>query len=152
MSTHNGRKPPARHFDLYAFSDEELLALIKDNLNEEGWVTSLELADAMGIPDEEPNRLSGIGVRLGWMQRFGAIRKDDKPPLVPGRYTLTGRGIVILEATFSKGLEAQLAGLKGEALWRLARSVSDRYSSADDVSAVMVRRSFQRAYHRRRFG
>ena len=152
MSKRNGRKKPSRSFDLYAFSDEELLALVKDNLNEEGWVTSLDLADAMGIPDDEPNRLSGIGVRLGWMQKFGAIRKDDKPPLVPSRYTITGRGIVILEATFSKDLDVQLAGLKGEALWRLARTVTDRYGAADDVSAVMVRRSFQRAYHRRRFG
>src|SRR5215469_5947083 len=131
MSGRNGH----RSFDLYAFSDEELLALVKDNLDEEGWVTSLELADAIGVPDDEPNRLSGIGVRLGWMQKFGAIRKDDRPPLVPSRYTLTGRGIVILEATFSKGLETQLANLKGDALWRLARTVTERYGETDDVSA-----------------
>jgi hypothetical protein len=151
VSTDGPRKPPARSFDLYAFSDEELLALVKDNLDEEGWVTSAELADAIGIPDDETNRLAGIGVRLGWMQRYGVVRKDDEKK-VPSRYTITGRGIVVLEATFSKALDDQLNGLRGEALWRLARTVSDRYAQADDVSAVLVRRSMQRAYKRRRYG
>jgi len=144
----NGR----RRFDLYAFSDEELLALVKDNLDEEGWVTSLDLADAIGVPEDEENRLAGIGVRLGWMQRYGVVRKNTEPPLNPGRYTITGRGIVILEATFSKNLETQLRGLKGEALWRLAREVTGRYGAADDVSASLVRRSFLRAERRRRYG
>jgi hypothetical protein len=148
----NGRKEkvPGRSFDLYAFSDEELLALVKDNLDTEGWVTSAELADAIGIPDDEDNRLNGIGIRLGWMGRYGVVRKDTEKK-VPARWTITGRGIVILEATFSKSLEDQLAGLKGEALWRLSQTISARYSDADDVSAVLVRRSFQRAYHQRRF-
>jgi len=144
----NGR----RRFDLYAFSDEELLALVRDNLDEEGWVTSSDLADAIGVPDDEEQRLAGIGIRLGWMVRYGVIRKNDKPPLLPSRYTITGRGIVILDAAFSKDLETQLRGLKGEALWRLAREVTGRYGRADDVSASLVRRSFLRADRRRRHG
>ena len=146
----NGKKP-ARSFDLYAFSDEELLALVKDNLDSEGWLTSAELADAIGIPEDEENRLSGIGIRLGWMARYGVIRKDTEKKF-PARWTLTGRGIVILEAVFTSDQEAALKKLKGEQLWRLAGNVADRYTAADDVSAVMVRRTFQRAYRRRRFG
>jgi len=80
------------------------------------------------------------------------LRKDDKPPLLPSRFTITGRGIVILDAAFSKNLESQLRGLKGEALWRLAREVTGRYGAADDVSASLVRRSFMRAERRRRHG
>jgi len=140
-----------RSFDLYAFSDEELLHLVKDNLDSEGWVTSAELADAIGIPDDEENRLNGIGIRLGWMQRYGVIRKDTEKPH-PTRWTLTGRGIVVLEATFSKTLDEQLKGLKGEALWRLAREVTGRYGLADDVSASLVRRSFLRAHKGRTHG
>src|SRR5215475_12485422 len=133
MST-NGR----RSFDLYAFSDEELLHLVKDHLDAEGWVTSSDLADAIGVPEDEENRLSGIGIRLGWMVRYGVIRKNEQPPLHPARYTITGRGIVILEAAFSKNLESQLRGLKGEALWRLAREVSGRVERADEISATLV--------------
>jgi len=142
-------KVPGRSFDLYAFSDEELLALVKDNLDNEGWVTSGELADAMGIPPDEDNRLNGIGIRLGWMKRYGVVMRDPQRPH-PSRWTITGRGIVILEAVFSKGLQDQLEGLKGEALWRLAREVSSRYGRTDDVSAVLVRRTMQRAYRGRR--
>jgi hypothetical protein len=152
MSASNGKPAkPSRSFDLHAFSDEELLHLVKDNLDTEGWVTSAELADAIGIPDDEESRLNGIGIRLGWMARYGVIQKDKEHP-TPTRWTLTGRGIVVLEATFSKGLQTQLEGIKGEALWSLARTVTDRYGQADDVSAVLVRRSFQRAYQRRRYG
>jgi hypothetical protein len=139
----------ARHYDLYSFSDEEFLAVVKDNLDTEGWVTSSEIADAIGVPLDAENRLQGIGQRLGWMTSYGVLRKDTEQK-TPGRWTLTGRGIVILEATFSKAFENQLQGLKGEALWRLARTVTDQYGNADDVSASMVRRSFQRANYRRR--
>jgi len=143
------RKVPGRSFDLYAFSDEELLHLVKDNLDSGGWVNSAELADAIGIPEEEENRLAGIGIRLAWMQRYGVIRKNSEPPLLPTRWTLTGRGIVVLDATFTKTLDEQLRGLKGEALWRLAREVTGRYGQTDEVSASLVRRSFLRAHRGR---
>src|SRR5215471_6600756 len=109
MSANGRKKVQGRSFDLYAFSDEELLHLVKDNLDTEGWVTSAELADAIGIPADEENR------------------KKTDPQLLPTRWTLTGRGIVVLDATFSKALDEQLHGLKGEALWRLAREVTGRY-------------------------
>ena len=152
MSANGRKKTPGRSFDLYAFSDEELLHLVKDNLDTEGWVTSAELADAIGIPADEENRLSGIGIRLGWMQRYEVIRKNTEPPLLPTRWTLTGRGIVVLDATFSKALDEQLHGLKGEALWRLAREVTGRYVETDNVSASLVRRSFLRAHRGRSRG
>ena len=138
-----------RHYDLYSFSDEEFLAVVKDNLDAAGWVTSSEIADAIGVPDDAPNRLTGIGQRLGWMTSYGVLRKDTEQKS-PSRWTLTGRGIVILDATFSSAFEKQLQGLKGEALWRLARTVTEQYDAADEVSASMVRRSFQRANYRRR--
>ena len=152
MSSRNGRRGRGLHLDLYAFSDEELLALVKDNLDADGWVTSSDLADAIGVPAEEENRLSGIGIRLAWMQRYGVVRKRSEPPLLPTRWTLTGRGIVVLEATFSKSFEEQLRGLKGEALWRLAREVTGRYGQTDEVSASLVRRSFLRAHRGRSRG
>jgi hypothetical protein len=152
MSSRNGRRGRGLHLDLYAFSDEELLALVKDNLDADGWVSSLELADAIGLDPEDSARVLVVGQRLSWMNRYGVVRKNSEPPLHPVRWTLSGRGIVILEATFSRSLEQQLGALKGEHVWRLARAVSDRYSQADEASANMVRRSFQRAQHRRRYG
>jgi hypothetical protein len=156
MSTRrNGRKRyagPKVSLDLYAFSDEELLAIVRDNLDSSGWVTSGELADAIGIDPDAETRNNAVGIRLAWMARFGVIRKNTPGDNLPGpqaRWTITGRGIVILEATFSKSLEKELEGLKGEALWRLARTVTSRYGAADNESAVMVRRSFQRAHKQR---
>ena len=140
------------HLDLYAFSDEELLALVKDNLDGDGWVSSRELADAIGLDPESAERNYVVGQRLSWMVRYGVVAKNSEPPVHPARWTLTGRGIVILEATFTKGFEEELKKLKGDHVWRLARAVSERYSSADEASANMVRRSFQRAQRRRRYG
>ena len=140
------------HLDLYAFSDEELLALVKDSLDGEGWVTSTELADAIGLDPESTERNYVVSQRLSWMVRYGVVRRNgpEEPPHYPARWTLTGRGIVILEATFTKGFETELGKLKGDQVWRLARAVSERYSSADEASAHMVRRSFQRAQRSRR--
>jgi hypothetical protein len=149
----NGRRKPKLSLDLYAFSDEELLALVRDHLDESGWVTSSELADAIGLDPDAETRNNAVGIRLAWMARFGVIRRaraGDQVAVTPAHWTITGRGIVILDATFSKTLEKELEGMKGEALWRLARSVSLRYTMTDDESAVMVRRSFQRAYRQRR--
>jgi len=144
------KKQPSSSLNLYAFSDEELLALVKDNLDQEGWVTSAELADAIGLDPEDDNRSHCVAQRLSWMVRFGVVQKDKEK--VPARWTITGRGIVILEATFSADLQAALAKMKGDALWRLARDVTTRYGQADQASAVMVRRSFQRAHKLRSNG
>jgi hypothetical protein len=146
----NGRRrnAPKLSLDLYAFSDEELLALVKDNLDSEGWVTSAELADAIGLDPDAETRNNAVGIRLAWMARYGVVRRDDEHSGL-ARWTLTGRGIVILEATFNKALENELGKLKGDALWRLTREITGRYGDADQVSANMVRRSFQRAHRLR---
>jgi hypothetical protein len=135
---------------LYMLSDEEFLAIVKDNLDAEGWVTTLELADAIGLPPDDEYRLSPVGSRCSWMARYGVISRDTEKPR-PARWTLTGRGIVILEAAFSPTEQKVLDGLKGEKLWRLARTVTSQYSGADDVTANMVRRSFGRASYQRRY-
>jgi len=136
----------SRPFNLYAFSDEELLAVMHDNLDSDGLISSAEIADVIGIPDEN-NRLQGIGIRLGWMVRYGVVGKQ--PDSIPTRWTITERGRALVEARFSKNLEGQLQKLPPEQLWGLAQHVFSRYGQADNVSAALVRRSFQRAHYRR---
>jgi hypothetical protein len=133
---------------LHAFSDEELLAIIQERGDKDGWVTTAELSSSIGIPVEEG--LSATGVRLGWMARYGVVLRDSDRR-AETRWRLTKRGTQVVNASFTKSMETSLNGLGQDALWRLARAVTDRYGGADDVSANLVRRSFLRAERRRRY-
>ena len=140
--------PKRRSLSLHAFSDEELLAIIQERADKDGWVSTAELSSQVGVPAEEGSRAAGV--RLAWMARYGVVERD------PGRrhetrWRLTKRGTQVVNASFTKSLETSLSGLGQDALWRLARAVTDRYGTSDDVSANLVRRSFLRAERRRRF-
>ena len=142
----NGKR---RSLSLHAFSDEELLAIVEERGDKDGWVTTAELSSSIGIPVEEG--LSAAGIRLSWMARYGVVERDPDRR-VETRWRLTKRGTEILAAKFSPAFSRQLGvAVDGDSLWLLARAVSDRYDAIDDVSANLVRRSFTRAQRRRRY-
>lgn len=136
---------------LYDFSDDEFLAIIRDNcVTPDGWVSTADLVTSIGL--ESPNPSSNVGVRLGWMRRFGVVERDvEVGSATRGQWRLTARGEAIVEARFTPNQEGLVGELKSEQMWKLARVVSDRYVNADDALANLVRRQFVLGTYRRRF-
>lgn len=53
---------------LIDFSDRDLLYALEDTADSEGWATSKEIADQIGIDNKHPAQC--VGSRLGWLKRF----------------------------------------------------------------------------------
>lgn len=59
---------PLISLTLADLSDRELLLTLEDVANDEGWATSAEVAEKLGI--DNPNPAQCVGSRLGWLKRF----------------------------------------------------------------------------------
>lgn len=137
-----------RGLTLYDFSDAEFLAIIQDQGNPpEGWVTSLQVAEAIGLQTENPT--NNVGVRMGWMASYGVVQKKDLKK-GPSEWRLSDRGRLIVEARFSYGETTLIDGIKDEQLWKLTQKLSDRYVASDAALANLVRREFNLGTYRRR--
>jgi len=62
---------------LVDFSDHDLLYALEESGDDEGWATSLEIAEHLGL-NLEDSPAKNIGSRLAWLNRFGVMEQDDE--------------------------------------------------------------------------
>jgi len=108
------------------------IAHIGDN---DGWVETSALASALGFRDDE---LRGVGIRLGWMRRFGMIEKDSDHK----GWRLTGGGERVIDARLRAAQKRQLEELPAEAMIEVMANVTHRYRHTDPLTATLLRREF----------
>src|SRR5215831_14899866 len=84
---------------LWGISDTELLAIVDDLGDENGWATSSDVRLQLGenIEDADQTKRSGVGPRLGWMVRYGWLEKVGKTKPMDSQYRLTAMGHAILD-------------------------------------------------------
>ena len=114
---------------LYDFRDLDLLLKIWD----EEEITTEQLADAIGLAGHNTN----VGVRLGWMKRFGMVKRNAK-----GLWYVASGGGRVIEARGRAASETELKDLPDEAMVETMASVVARYRFLDSTTATMLRREF----------
>jgi hypothetical protein len=114
-----------------------LLLKIADEGDNEGWVETRQLASALGAPDEE--KINGVGVRLGWMRRFGMLEHDDKTKM----WRLSPGGDRVTQARLKAAKARTIEAVPDEALIDVMAHVTTRYRLGDPILATMLRREFQ---------
>lgn len=62
---------------LFGISDTELLAIVDDLADENGWVTTFGVRLQLGEDVDAPER-SGVGIRLGWLRRYGWLERGER--------------------------------------------------------------------------
>lgn len=132
-----------RSLRLADFSDRELLALVADHEDSEGWADSLTVAEAIWprYASEEPQAArASVARRFSWMRRWGVMEWDAKQI---GKWRLTDEGRLMVAGRLSAKQEEALLELGDEHLMSLGYLMSDRYQRAGDVSAVLLRRAMQ---------
>lgn len=129
---------------LYDFSDRELLLAMLDHGDAEGWVSVYDLAGELGIEAKRPGQ--HVGVRMGWMRRYGATeRKNGKPEWRP---TEVGKALALGRLTV--GQARMLDDLPPDKLLILTRVLTRRYNAAGDTAAHLMRREWMRGHAERR--
>ena len=75
----NGSNRGPRDMTLYGIADSELLGVVDDLADENGWTTTLAVRGQLGEPLDLPEDMrTGVGIRLGWFRRYGWVEKGDR--------------------------------------------------------------------------
>ena len=93
---------------MLAFSDRDLIHVVNDHADEEGWITGPALAEVLEV---DPR---AAGSRLSWMHRFGLLDREvqgSRP-----RFRLSKAGKALHDATLSDSAEKVLTSLGSGAL------------------------------------
>jgi hypothetical protein len=130
---------------LLDYSDRELLNLMLDEGDAQGWVDSRDMARVLGM---HKDHAGSVGQRFGWMRRYGAVERKDGTR--EWRPTLMGRALA--RGDLSEDQREVIEGLSSEQMLTLTRALTTRYRRVGDTAAHLMRREWQYGTHGRRFG
>ena len=124
-------------YSLYDYRDLDLMLKIADVGDDEGWIETRQLAESLGVPDDEKS--NGVGVRLAWMRKFGMLERDDERKL----WRLSRGGERVADARVRAAAVKQIDSVPEEALIDVMAHVTARYRLGDQMMATMLRREFR---------
>lgn len=137
--------PRGLDLSIWGISDPELLGIVDDLADENGWTHSYDVRLQLGEKPDEVGRRSGVGQRLSWMRRYGWLERADED----GRWRLTPMGETILDhPDLSRSLENALAKLNPAQRVRLTRELAEGSGSNTPELRTAVRRQWQRSFGR----
>jgi hypothetical protein len=148
-SRRNGDGPRERiDVSLFGISDAELLAIIDDLADENGWTHTIDVRVQLGEhPDEADQSMrSGVGPRLSWLRRYGWLEQhpDDRRS-----WRLTAMGHALLDnPDLSRSVESALAKLNPAQRLRLTRELGEFGTHAPSEIKTALRRQWQRTLGR----
>lgn len=119
---------------LYDFRDLDLMLRLQTVGDDEGWASTKELADALGLADD----VRAVGARCAWMRRFGIfeLHPDQK------MWRLSEGGERVARAKLRAAASTQIEKVPDEALVDVMAHVTGRYRHGDPLMATMLRREF----------
>ena len=130
---------------LYDLSDRELLHLMIDLSDEEGYCDSHDLATELAIEHKHPTQC--VGQRLSWLRRYGAVERRDGE----SRWRLTRRGMDIARGVLKPEQRDALMALSAEQMIEATKLVAGRYRRIGDTAAHLTRREWAYGTHGRKF-
>jgi hypothetical protein len=146
----NGSGPDRRiDLTLWGISDAELLGVIDDLADENGWTTTLDVRLQLGEkPDEADNKSrSGVGPRLSWLLRYGWLEHPSTGDRYMWRLTAIGHALLD-NPSLSRSVEAALAKLNPAQRLRLTREIAEGGHESPAELRNALRRQWQRSLGR----
>jgi hypothetical protein len=150
MSAGRGRRngggdgPRGLDATIWGMGDTEMLAVVDDLADENGWTSTVDVRMQLGENIEEVKH-SGIGIRLAWMKRYGWLERSPET----GQWRLTAMGHQILDnPTLSRTVETALNKLNPAQRVRLAREIGESGHQAPPEVRAALRRQWQRSMGR----
>jgi hypothetical protein len=137
-------------------SDPELLGIMDDLADENGWTTTYAIRLQLGEhPDDvEQATRSGVGPKLSWFVRYGWAEKGDLSAKdESGRryqtYRLTAMGHALLDhPDLTAAFQRTFANLNAAQRVQLTRQLAEGGQGSPDEIRVALRRQWQRSLGR----
>jgi hypothetical protein len=158
VSARNGRPIDA---SLFGISDAELLAVVDDVADENGWATTFSIRYQLG---EDPwqtrgkgqGPTSGVGIRLAWLRRYGWLEKgrtikvESDEPEYGWRWSqswrLTAMGQALLDhPELSRSFETAFEKLNPAQRLHLVRELGEGGVRAPEEIRAALRRQWRRS-------
>jgi len=159
MPSRNGRRPQGRaDVSLFGISDSEILGMLDDLADENGWTTTVALRIQLGEDLSTPEK-SGVGPRLAWLRRYGWIERGEREHVESEdggwrwsqNWRLTAMGQALLDhPELGKQVENALSKLNPAQRLRLTRELGDAGSATAPEIRDALRRQWQRSMGLRR--
>lgn len=131
---------------LEEFSDRELLFAIEDHSDEDGTVSSAELADGLGLSGLK-NPRQNIAIRLSWLKRYGVVARDPQTK----RWNLTYVGAQLVRGGLTAEQRTALTSdLSDERYYALMVEMTRVASDIGDEASIMIQRQWRFAQAERK--
>lgn len=127
--------PSLTSLRLLDYSDKELLAIVADNVGDDGWARTTDIRDTLGLPKDRGNQ--SVGIRLAWLRRYGVTENGG-----PQKWRLTAIGEVFLNGRLPEGLADELRTLEPGQLHTVTRTLAQRQRKAAKPVGHMIRREW----------
>lgn len=141
----------ASDLTLSSFSDRELMHMLNDLADNEGWVHLNAMVSRVGLTldvdgQEYINKVHrGLGVRFGWIKRLtDGVERHEK---LTGTWRLTERGHEVLDARLPSELAARLDGMDQLRTIDALNLLGRRYLTAGATTANLMRREWAYSTH-----
>jgi hypothetical protein len=146
MPSNRPRDDGGIDLSLWGISDMELLALVDDMADEDGWALTTEIRLQLGDQPDKSHR-SGMGTRLAWMRRYGWLEATGTGSQKdPKRWRLTAIGHALLDnPKLSSAFERSLEKLNPAQRLVLTRQVGEGAGSSTSEIRDALRRQWQRS-------
>jgi len=129
---------------LIDISDRELLHILDDLGDNDGWVSAFDLCRALGLDPDYPNRT--VASRFVWLRRFGVVEKRrGRKKASVGEWRLSKAGVDLIDGKLDDKHEARLKRMSDSELWGELAALGEHRLRMRQVSARMMRREMQRS-------
>lgn len=149
------KRTPPGNLKLENYSDREILHLIDDLGDEQGWVSIGDLAQRIGIvggsgmsdKQKEMHARRCVAIRLGWIKRLsGTVERTS----MGGEWRLTQSGTQVVTAKIASAASNSLDQMSEASLLHALDIVSRRYNRAAPGAANLMRREWAYGTHKNR--
>lgn len=145
---------------LVDLSDRELLLVLRDVADWDGFASAVDVAERLGVRGEHPHR--SVAVRLSWLKRYGAVEREHErdphtgallyrgeKPVYTQRWKMTDTGMAMAVGKLNKSQEATLDKLKDGQMLMAMRWVSQRVAGSDPTVSKLMDREYRYGIGRR---
>lgn len=142
MPSRNGNEPEPRDLSNWGISDTEVLAIVVDVAEPDGWSRTFDVRVQLGEHPEESKHRTGVPSRLAWLRRYGWLERNPED----GRWRLTPMGHLILDKPrLSASFERTLTGLTPAQQLAATRQLAERSAGAPPELHTAYRRQWVRS-------
>jgi hypothetical protein len=152
-ASRNGRGPGRRDMTLRGIGDDELMGVLDDLADENGWATTYAIRLQLG-EDVDSHERTGVGIRLAWLKRYGWIESGEREKVETNdergwrwsqSWRLTAVGNALLDnPELSRTVAAALDRLNPAQRLRLTREIAASAHSAAPEIRTALRRQWSR--------